>query len=331
LKKKLFTFFKIIFFLSIGILFIWLFLKDLTPGQKKDILISIKSADYRWIILSIIFGFTSHVLRTLRWMILMEPLGYNPKFINVFFSVFIGYFANLALPRLGEVSRCGVLAKYEKIPFQKSFGTVVTERAFDMFIFIILFLVNFAIQFKRLNVYVHDKIYLKLSDKFLGLFNPHLIWAVLILIIFIFGFIIYRQKSKDTNLYKKVKHLFVGFWEGIKSLIKIKKPRWFIFYTVAIWTLYLFMTYICFNCIPETSGLGLNAGFAVLIFGSIGIILVQGGIGVYPAIVAETLYLYAISGTAGYALGWILWLNQTIMIIFAGSLSLILIPVFNKD
>lgn len=91
------------------------------------------------------------------------------------------------------------------------------------------------------------------------------------------------------------------------------------------------MTYICFNCIPETSGLGLNAGFAVLIFGSIGIILVQGGIGVYPAIVAETLYLYAISGTAGYALGWILWLNQTIMIIFAGSLSLILIPVFNKD
>lgn len=330
LKKKITIFFKIIFFLSIGLLFIWLFLKDLTPEQKNEIIISIKSADYRWLILAIIFGFSSHVFRTLRWMIMMEPLGYKPKFLNVFFSVFIGYFANLALPRLGEFSRCGVLTKYEKIPFQKSFGTVITERALDMLVFMILFIVNFALQFKRLNVYVHDKIYLKLSDKFLSIFNPQLIWAGLILIILVLAFIIYRNKSKNTKLYEKIKLFVVGLWDGIKSLTKIKKTGLFIFYTLMIWALYLLMTIICFYCLPETADLGINAGFAVLIFGSIGIIVVQGGIGVYPAIVAETLYLYSITSTTAYALGWILWLNQTIMIIFAGIISLILVSIYNK-
>ncbi len=306
-------------------------MKNLTPGQKKEIFNSIKQADYRWLLLSGFFGIISHIARTLRWKIMMEPLGYKLEFINVFLSILVGYFANLALPRLGEVSRCGVLKKYEKIPFNKAFGTVITERAFDIFSFIILFFINFALQFNKLHTYTHEKIYLRLSNKLsdpgVGNFHVYLILGIIVLILLLF--FLFRKKISKTKSYIKFKNLLLGFWEGIRSLSKIKKPVWFILLTLIIWFLYLLMTYTCFRSLDQTAALGIDAGFTVLIFGSIGNMIVQGGIGIYPAIVAETLYVYNVPETTGYAMGWLLWSAQTFMLIFAGCLSLILLPILN--
>lgn len=137
--KNIKTILKFLLFLSIGILFIWLSLKDLTRQQINEIIYSFRIADYKWLFLSFCISIFAHIVRALRWRMLLEPLGYYPRLVNVLSSVFIGYFANLALPRLGEVTRCGTLAKYEKISFTKSFGTVITERAFDIIIFFILF------------------------------------------------------------------------------------------------------------------------------------------------------------------------------------------------
>jgi glycosyltransferase 2 family protein len=333
LKKKILTILRFSFFLGIGIFFIWLFLRNLTVIEKREILKAFRIANYWWIILAIILGLLSHWLRAMRWRILMEPLGYNPRRINVYMAVFIGYLANMALPRLGEVSRCGVLTQYEKIPFNKSFGTVITERAIDMLAFIVLFLLMIFTMSKELSVYVDEKIYTPFQEKFnvtLGL-DSNFFWLVVITaVIFIGLFLFFRKRIVATKAYLKVNQMLMGFLSGIKSLMLITKPIRFIIYTILIWVLYLLMAYVVFFSLKETSLLTLEAGLAVLVFGSIGIMIVQGGIGIYPAIVAETLFLFGITSTTGYAMGWLIWSSQTIMVLIAGLFSLLLLNMLNS-
>lgn len=247
-------------------------------------------------------------------------------------AVLIGYLANLALPRLGEVSRCGILTQYEKIPFNKSFGTVITERAIDMLAFVALFFLMIFTMSDKLSAYVHQKIYAPLQAKlnFSEAFGNNIIWILVgIFILFAAVFLIYRKKISSTGLYIKVYKLLQGFLSGMKSLLKIKHPMLFILYTAVIWVLYLLMAFVVFYSLEETSSLSLEAGLAVLVFGSVGIMIVQGGIGIYPAIVAETLLLFSITSTTGYAMGWLIWSSQTIMILIAGVFSLLLLNTYN--
>ena len=321
-------------FLAIGLFFIWLFMRNLTPEQTNEIFLSFKIAKYSWLILAFGMGILSHIFRTLRWKILMEPLGYHPSTKNVFMAVMIGYLANLALPRLGEVSRCGILTRYEKIPFNKSFGTVITERAIDMLTFLLIFFLMIFTQSCRIKSYIEQKIYAPLENKFnFELIGQHYLLYLIIgfVIAGIIAVILVHRKFKHSKLYQKFYNLFLGLMEGIKSLTRIKKPLLFVAYTLGIWVMYLLMAYVVFFSLPETAMLGLDAGLAVLIFGSVGIMVVQGGIGIYPAIVAETLFLWDVPETKGYAMGWLIWASQTLMIIIAGIFSLILLPLLNKS
>jgi len=332
LKKNLSSVFKILFFLAIGIFFIWLFLRQLSPDQKREIWQSFITANYTWVFLSIIIGILSHIVRAYRWRILMEPMGYHPKISNTFFAVMIGYLANMALPRLGEVTRCGVLNKYEKIPINNAIGTVIVERSIDMLVFILLFIVNLFIFFDELNHYVESKVYQPLMEKF-NISNETYFYLYFLIILFVIAigiFFLVRKKIRHLKAYQKIKEIVLGFWNGLWSVTKIKKPILFVFQSLLIWVLYYAMIYVCVFSLPETSHLGADAVLSMLIFGSIGIIVVQGGIGIYPAIIAETLVLYGITNTYGYALGWLTWTAQTLMIIVAGVLSLILLPVYNK-
>ncbi|MBN1340621.1 MAG: flippase-like domain-containing protein [Bacteroidales bacterium] len=332
MKKKILTAGKIIFFVGLGLFFIWLFLRHLTAEEKKEILNSFTHANYSWILLSIILGIISHFSRTARWIILLKPMGFNPRFRNTCLAVFIGYFANLALPRLGEVSRCGILARYEKIPLQKSFGTVVTERGLDLIIFFLIFLVNFFVHLNKAGLFKNTQVYRNAADKYSQLENTGIIYYIaagLLLLLLIIA-IKLRHKISHTRPYRKLKEVITGFFEGMKSLMKIKQPYWFVFHSLFIWTMYLMMTWVVFFSLPETSSLGLDVGLSVLVFGTVGIMVVQGGIGIYPWIVAETLAVFGIAQTTGYASGWLLWSGQTIMVILAGIVSLILLPVLNN-
>lgn len=334
MKKNIGTILRTGFFLGIGIFFIWLFMRNLTTDQKHQIFQSLKIANYGWIAVAIVLGLLSHLSRSMRWKILMEPMGYKPKTTNVFMAVLIGYLANLALPRLGEVSRCGILTRYEKIPFNKSFGTVITERAFDMLTFLLLFFMLIVTQSDKLHIYLSEKVYGPLQQKFNFSADMDSTFILLIIGMTIAGtalIIFINRKYRHTAFYKKIYNLLHGLLEGIKSLTRIKKPFQFIAHTIFIWIMYLLMAYVVFFSLSETSQLGLDAGLAVLIFGSIGIMVVQGGIGIYPAIVAETLFIYSIANTTGYALGWLIWASQTIMILLAGVFSLLLLPVYNKN
>lgn len=320
-------------FLGIGIFFIWIFLRNLTPDQKKEIILSMGNANYWWIGLAIPLGIFAHFLRAIRWKMLIEPLGYKPSNLNMFFAVFIGYFANLALPRLGEVSRCSVLARYENVPFNKGFGTVITERALDLIIFVFLFFLNLGLQYSHLRGYIEEKIYKPLEQKLhlhVDLSGSLFILMVSFLILVLVFILIFRKRIIAMPLYLKIKNLVVGFFEGMKSLLKVRRPWLFVVYSLGIWLMYLLMAYIVFFSMDESSKLGIDAGLAVLVFGSIGIMVVQGGIGIYPAIVAETLVLYGVASTKGYALGWLIWSSQTLTIVLVGIVSLILLPLLNK-
>lgn len=330
-KTGLSTIIKFTLFLGLGILIIWLSLKDLTDTEKQEIMNSFRSANYNWVILSIALGILSHILRSVRWMMFFEPMGYKPTFRSTFYAVMIGYFANLAFPRLGEVSRCGILARYEKIPFNKSFGTVITERAIDMLIFFSLFLLTIFTQIGTIDNYLDNKVYPKLYAK---IQNPELIrfavYGLIAAVVFALVLLLFfRKRIARSGLYVKFKNIALGFWEGLKSLSGIKRPVWFIVYSLLIWVLYFLMLYLCFFCFPETASLSLGAGLSALVLGSVGIMITPGGIGLYPAIIQETLLLYGTSLTTGLALGWIAWTAQTAMIIVLGSLSLLFLS-FNR-
>ena len=322
---------RIGFFLALGFFFIWLFLRNLSVDEKQEIILHLKSANYNWILLSIVFGFISNLSRSARWKILLEPMGYKPRYHNVFMSVFIAYFANLAVPRLGEVSRCLPLARYEKIPFEKSFGTVVAERALDMIVFLIMFAVNVMLQFDRLWGYLQENVFLPAQNKITDMSTATNIIILAVIVIVGIAVLIIIMKNQNSPFIEKIRNTIKGFVDGLKSIAYIKRPVLFIFHTLNIWFMYLMMTYVVFRCLPATASLGLDGAFSVLMLGSIGIMLVQGGIGLYPLIVAETLTLYGIVKTTGYAMGWLLWSGQTAMIIIAGVISLIVLPLVNKE
>jgi len=332
LNKKALSAFKILFFLSIGIFFIWIFLRKLTADQKHEIWDSFIHANFSWLALALIIGFFSHLVRAMRWRMLLDPMGYHPKLSNTFYAVMIGYFANLALPRLGEVTRCGVLRKYEKIPMNKSIGTVIVERSIDMVVFVTLFFINFIVFFDKLNHYIDEKVFIPLSEKFqyAQVSAYFMVLVFLVFAIIFLTFFLFRKKVRKIKMYKKGKEILMGFWHGLWSVTKIKKPVAFIFQSFLIWILYFLMIWVCIFSLPETSHLGIGAGLSMLIFGSIGIMIVQGGIGIYPVIIAETLAIYGIQATTGYALGWLTWTAQTLLIVVAGIISLIVLPILNK-
>jgi len=329
LKKTIFTILKVLFFLGLGVFFIWIFVRQLTSEQIDEIFVNIKKAKYGWLLLSLMVGMVSHYARAARSKLMLQPLGYNPSTANSFYAVMVCYLANLAVPRLGEVLRCTFLQRYEKIPFQKTFGTIITERAIDMAIFVCLFFIVFWVEFDRLHDYIDRRVFNPLFGEASN--SASMVkWMVLgIGIVLIAVWFLFRKKLRKIKLISKIEHLIIGLWHGIISVTKIKKRGLFIFYTLLIWVGYFLMTWTCFFAFDGLAGLTPTAAFTCLVFGTVAFMLVQGGIGLYPVIIAETLSLYGVPEILGYSAGWVGWSVQELMVVIFGVLSLILVA-FNK-
>ena len=298
----------------------------LDENEKEDLFLSLKQANYWWIIVSIIFGILSHLSRAYRWKYLLDPLGLKPKFLNSFFSVMVGYTINLLLPRVGEVSRCGVLSKYEKMPFTKLFGTVIAERIADITILgTLTFLVIFS-QFDKLGDMLKSWISYDKEDSSIVLYSAVVFGIGIIL----FMSFLYLLKTSSNKYLLKIKSILIGFWEGAKSIIYMKSSLMFILHTLFIWIMYVLMFYMCFFSLEATSNVPTMGILAAFVMGGISIIFVQGGIGVYPAAVMQILFIYGVSKSSGLALGWIIWTSQTTMILVLGILSMLLLPRYNK-
>jgi len=324
---------KFFVFLGLGIVLIWLALRNLTETDKHSIIEAFKQANYFWIVVSSLLGILSHISRAMRWNILLQPLGFNPKLYNTFFAVMVGYLANFALPRLGEVSRCGVLTKYEKIPFTESFGTVIAERVIDLLCLIIIFFATLIFQFEQLWGLTNSYILQPLKSKLALIISNELYIIVLVLaIVFVtLSFFKLRKKTK-TGIFTKITNLLKGFADGLKSVKNIKHPVLFIAHTIFIWFMYIAALYAGFYCFAETTHLGIDAGFAVLIFSTLGVIFVPGGTGASQALVTEVLTsIFKVSFTFAFAFAWLLWTSQFLLILLLGIISLVLLPMLNKN
>ncbi|WP_240915437.1 lysylphosphatidylglycerol synthase transmembrane domain-containing protein [Polaribacter sejongensis] len=284
-----------------------------------DVLIGyFKDAKYGWILLGLFFGILSHLSRAYRWKFMLEPLGFKPKYTNSVLAVLVGYLVNLAIPRAGEISRATVMANYEKIPFEKGFGTIVAERIADLIMMLSIVAITLFVQF--------DFIYELLTKNF----NPTKI--IIGLTVLILGFYILTSfiKKAKSGFLLKIKTFVAGLLEGVTSIFKMKNKWAFIFHTVFIWVMYVAMFWAT---IPAIEGLHVPFGGILIGFiaGGFSIAATNGGIGLYPIAVAGALALFDVPTEPATAFGWIMWTAQTAMIIIFGGLAFFALPIYNKN
>jgi uncharacterized membrane protein YbhN (UPF0104 family) len=259
----------------------------------------------------------------------MEPLGYKPSITNTFLAVLIGYLANLAVPRLGEVLKCTLLSKYEKVPAEKIVGTIVAERAFDVISLGIVFLLALTLQFSVVEAgWNQFKSYGKAAgDASSSNENTYIIIAA---VVFIFIAALWFFRSKMQNAISTIQKIIAGVWEGVMSATKLKKHNLFFFYSFAIWFLYLLATYVGLYATEGTES-SFQTAISCLAFASIGMIITPGGIGAYAYFMAKVLELNGVDYTLGLANGTLQWFSQFIIVIVLGGIALIILPLFNKQ
>ena len=315
-KKTLFITIPI----ALGIFLIWNFLSRLSPDDKTDIINSFKSANYWWVLVSLLFGILSHLSRAYRWQFILEPIGFKPKFANTVMTVLIAYLLNLLIPRSGEIARATAISKYEDIPFEKAFGTIVAERVADVIMLLFIISIAFFAQAELLKEYIFTKSA-----------SAYLLMAGLILAFGIVAYLLYRfiKKSKSP-FFIKVKDFINGLIEGVISVFKMKKKWPFIFHTVFIWVMYVLMFYAVTFALPETTNLPFSAIIVGFVVGGISMALTNGGLGIYPISVASALILYNVDLNPARAFGWIMWTAQTLMVLLFGGLSLLFLPIYNR-
>lgn len=319
LKKKLLKITKNLLPLLLGVFLIWYSLSSATPTERDQLWNNILLADHKWIILSILFGIFSHMSRAYRWKYLLEPMGYEPKFANSFMAVMGGYLANLGVPRSGEVLRGATISTYENIPFEKAFGTIVSERIADLLMLLLIVIAGLLIQTEGLlNYFDNQNI------------NPFISIGAVLIVTLLGIFILRMVKNSQHSLMVRIRDFARGLLEGMKSILKMKRKKEFLFHTIFIWVMYLLMFYVIKFTIPETTFLSIAGIMAAFIVGSFAISTTNGGIGVYPLAMGAVLLLFGVNQQAGEAFGWILWGSQTILVIILGGFSLLFLPIFNQ-
>ncbi len=325
--KSIFSFLKVALPLAFGAFLIWYVFKDLTEQEKEELYTSFASANYFWIFLSVSFGVLSHMSRAIRWKYTIQPLGKTPGFWNSFFTVMIGYVANLALPRLGEVTRPGLLGKYEGLPFNKLFGTIVAERVADLVILGSIMLGIVLVEFDMLKELLFG--YLEQGT---GNFSIEKILILVGVALLGLGGLFFLMLYKSENsVFRKIRELIRGIFEGLASIVKMENKGYFLMHTAFIWIMYIGMFWVCFFCLDETSSVPLAGVVASFVMGSLAIVFVQGGLGVFPLAIMNTLTLYGVSKSGALALGWILWTSQTLMVIVLGVASIPLLRFVNRN
>ena len=321
---------RLVFFLGIGIFFIYRFLIKLEPEQKAAIWQSFVNADYAWVAVAMLTCTLSHYIRALRWRLLFQTIGHTPLRNHIFGSVIVGYLANLAFPRAGEVVRCATLRTSEGIPMEKSIGTVVTERIIDMMVFVLIVAVGMLAMFGQAKDWLYDT----LSERYEHL--PSMwtlgITTVVGIATLLAAYKLFWKRLLKYSLFKKIDNLVRGMGDGVKSILHLgaRRTALFVAYSVVIYSLYILGGYIIFQAFGATRGLGLGAAFVVYLFGTVGMTFSQGGIGVYPVLVQVALGIYGISMETGAACGWLLWGSQQAVIVSLGAVYTVYFSVIKR-
>lgn len=318
MKARLKDIAKYLLFLGIGGLFLWLAFRKTEWAKLVE---DFRSADYSYVIYSMLMGYAAFISRGLRWNLLLEPLGKKAKPWNAIHAVSIGYFANVAVPRAGELMRCTSLKSTDDIPLERLFGTVVLERVIDAAILLALILFTFIIQLGNLQ-HFFDQAFANSDGS--AAQGPD-IKLILLGVIVVFGLLAYlfRRKIQALPIFIKVRELWQGFKEGFKSLSKVKNKWAFYGHTAFIWIMYFLMIYVVIFALPATSEISLANGLFVMIAGGMGMVVpAPGGIGSYHYLVMLALGVLGINETDGLSFATLVHSGQLVMTLIAGVLAL---------
>ena len=332
MKKSVVTILQYVFFLGLGIVFVWLSVRKINEAEWLQIKESLQRARL-WLIIPVsAMLLLSHYSRALRWRILIAPMGHTPSRFNTFAAVMIGYLVNAGVPRLGEVVKCTLLARYEKLRADRLVGTIVMERAVDVVCLLVAFVAALFLQGHIVGDFVSSLFgsFFQNAAGQVALSKILLSLGALVLLLLLFYFILKRFGHIDAI--GKIKEIMTGILHGLTSIRFIKQKGWFIFHTVFIWLMYYGSTTVGIYALQETASMGPGGGLTTLAVGSVAMIITPGGIGAYPLLVSKLVGLYGIDATTfGNALGWLLWTVQTIIIIFGGLLFSALFSFYNKN
>ncbi len=307
---------------------LWYVFKDL---ELQKMIAKLGEVDYRWIMATVCIFVLSHYLRAIRWVMLLKPLGYKTHSFRTFLAVMVGYFANLAFPRAGEVTRCGILKRLDNIAVSRSFGTVVAERIIDVFMLLLVVLLTFLVEFGRVQSFIVDFF----DSKFK---NVNVANSIVLLITGTAAFlvVVLLVTKFKSQLYKnpfvaRAFDFFKGLFEGLLSIRKLSNPVLFVGLTVLMWLCYYFMSYFVFFAIPETAHLGVRAGLTVMTMGALGMAApVQGGIGTFHILVSGALLLYGVAEDDGVLFATLTHATQTLAFVIFGALSVLIVALMKR-
>lgn len=349
MNKNFLNFLKFVLFLGIGLSILYFVFQkyntayleqcrlDGIPDADCSLINKIyedfKTANFAWIFIVLLAFLISNISRAVRWKMLIKPLGYVPKLSNAFFTIIVGYFANLGLPRIGEVVRAATMSRYEKIPVEKLVGTIVVGRTVDVICFALAIGLTFLLEFDTITNYLSenqgtgeaDSSSFFASTKFLIFAGSGLLALALL-----FAF---RKQLAETVIYQKIISFLKGLWEGIQAVGKLDNPFMFVVHSVNIWVMYYLMTYLCFFAFEPTAGLSPLAGLLAFVFGAFGILIPSpGGMGTYHFFTSEALMIYGLEGGDAFSFANILFFSVQIGCnVLVGILSLLLLPILNRN
>ncbi|MBM1104875.1 flippase-like domain-containing protein [Aurantibacter crassamenti] len=320
MNKQLKRILKTILPIALGVFFVWYWYNSTSPSDRQQILYYIKQADLFWVGISMALGILGHVSRAVRWNYLLKPLGYQPRLSNNVLIILMSYFANLGVPRMGDLLRAPALATYEGVPVEKGFGTIVTERVIDVLMLFSIIAITFLLHTDIILGYLQEigfplnKIILLLTMGLVGL-------AI---------FTLFIKKSKHQFAIK-IKDFVTGLMEGVLSIFKMKNKWPFILHTFFIWGCYIGMLWVIKFTVAETIVLSLSQLMVAFVAGALAMMFTNGGIGLYPIAVSKALAIFGISNISGDAFGWIMWTSQTLMIVIFGAISFLILPLLNRN
>jgi len=327
LNKKLLKALQYILLLGIGAGLLYLAFRGI---DLQQILQDLSNANYLWVAISMVCGLLAFISRGMRWLLLLEPMGYKVSAVNSSAAVAFGYMANIAVPRLGEIARCTIFYKAERVPIDKLFGTVLLERAIDFIMLFITIFLAVLLKGKELVEFLGGLSEVSTNGADGGL--PIVLWVVVgLFVLAVLLLFLFRNKLRQLRMYTKVKEFWQGLKEGFKSIRNLKRKGVFVFHTLFIWLMYYLMTYLCFFCLPETTHLTASDGLFIMVVGSFGMIApVQGGIGAYHFVTKVGMTILGVSAITGLSFATIVHTSQSMMTLVLGGISFIILYLARK-
>jgi len=331
LRKGLIQTLKFLAFLIVGVFLLWIAFRNV---EYQRLIEGLKEADYSWVLLSLVFALLAYISRARRWIILIHPLGYRPSLFNTFFALMAGYLANLALPRIGEITRCVALGKKEKVPVDQLIGTVVVERAIDFFSLLSIMIILIIIKGDEISGYLKESIFVPLQQKVFNIFGfTWVIWAIIAMALFLMIFLVirHRKKLRRIRLIDKIFTVIKGVINGMKTITSLERKWEFILLTAFIWMNYALMTWVVVFALESTSHITPGDGIFLLVIGGLAMSApVQSGLGAYHYFISRAVaFIGDLHIEDGLIYAFLTHESQMIFVIIIGAISFFMI--FRKN